>query len=114
MDNLEDKLVAGQSQDNQWQDAQYPFDGKWMPDVDPALIGPRNFADIRNLRYNDQSIEGINGYAVVNSTALTSVNGYANIRDGIQLRTNRTDNSFILVHSTNDSAAGRVHINTSD
>jgi hypothetical protein len=103
------KIQVGQTQDNPWQDTQYPFDGEWMPDVDAALIGPRNFTNIENLRYNDRSIEGVNGYTNVNATALTT---YIKIRDGHQLRSDKTIKSYVCVAATDDSNPGRVYINT--
>ena len=101
-------IQAGNAPNVEWVDAQYSFDGQWMPDLDPALIGPRNFATIENLRYNDRSVEGVNGYTTVNATAL----GYTLFRDGHQFRTNKTTNSFILASLTDDVNKGRVYINT--
>ena len=46
------------TKDNPWIDKQYSFDGKWIPAVDPALIGPKNYAELQNLRFNDKSLEG--------------------------------------------------------
>jgi hypothetical protein len=105
------KITPGQAQDIPWQDAQYPFDGEWMPDVDPALIGPRNFANLVNLRYNDRSIEGVNGYTLVNED--TALSTYTKIRDGHQLRSDKTQKSYILASAHDDSNPGRVYIHTS-
>lgn len=104
-------IQVGQAQDNPWQDGQYPFDGEWLPDVDPALIGPRNFADIQNLRYNDRSIEGVNGYTYVNNA--NAISTYTNIRDGHQLRSDKTTKSYVCVSAHDDSNPGRIYINTS-
>jgi hypothetical protein len=97
-----------------WKDAQYPFDGEWLPDVDPALIGPRNFANIVNLRYNDRSIEGVNGYTKVNTTAISGTDDVDLISAGWQLRTdpNKSPNSFILVRTEDSSGNGRVYLHT--
>jgi hypothetical protein len=102
-----------------WVDKQYPFDGEWMPDVDPALIGARNFADIRNLRYNDRSIEGVNGYTRINETyvidggdTVGAGGTFIKITNGFQLRTDRSTNSYVLVHSEDSSGNGRVYVNT--
>ncbi|MHA2067443.1 MAG: hypothetical protein ACXABY_24010 [Candidatus Thorarchaeota archaeon] len=102
-------IQVGQTQDNPWQDAQYPFDGEWMPDIDAALIGPRNFANIVNLRYNDRSIEGVNGYTNVNGTVIPT---YVKIRDGHQLRSDKTITSYVCVAANDGSTAGRVFTNT--
>jgi hypothetical protein len=81
-----------------------------MPDVDPALIGARNFANIQNLRYNDRSLEGVNGYTLVNEdTALTT---YVKIRDGHQLRSDKTVKSYICVSGHDDTNEGRVYVHT--
>lgn len=95
-------------QDGVWYDAQYPFNGNWMPDIDPALIGPTNFATIENCRYNDSSIEGIGGYTKVNDTALST---YINIKNGHQLRTepSRSPSSYTLVHAVDATGNGRVY-----
>lgn len=103
------QMQLPQTPDNPWQDAQYPFNGAWMPDVDPALIGPQNFASIINLRYNDRSIEGVNGYTYVNNTTALAK---TKIRDGHQLRSDKTTKSYVCVHATDDSNPGRVYINT--
>lgn len=102
------KYQPPQVPDVEWQDAQFPFDGAWMPDQDPALIGPRNFAILTNLRYTDKSIEGVNGYSKFNTTAITD---YTLIDNGIHLRTDKTINSFMLVHAKFGDA-GRVYQNT--
>ncbi len=94
----------------EWQDAQFPFDGAWMPDMDPALIGARNFATLTNLRYTDKSIEGVNGFSKINTTALDT---YIDIDNLAQLRTNRTVRSYLLAHAApTPGGQGRVYINT--
>ena len=98
-----------QTPNNEWQDAQYPFDGAWMPDMDPALIGPRNFATLLNMRYNDKSIEGVSGYTKVNTTAIGT---YVNILSGIHLRSDKTTRTYNLVHAVSSLGQGRVYQNT--
>ena len=96
--------------DNEWVDKQYSFKGKWMPAVDAALIGPENFTRLENLRYNDRSIEGVNGYTNVNWT--TAIATYTDIRNGAQLRSDRTVQSYVLVHAANPTGdQGRVYQN---
>jgi hypothetical protein len=90
------------------QDAQYTFDGKWLPDLDPSLIGPENYTTLENLRYKDKGLEGVSGYTTVNSTALTT---YVNIRNGHQLRTTHTKPSYVLAHAIDGSGNGRVYQN---
>jgi hypothetical protein len=102
-----------------WVDKQFAFDGEWMPDVDSALIGARNFADIRNLRYNDRSIEGVNGYTRINESYVIDGGNtvgaggtYIKITNGHQLRTDRSTNSYTLAHAEDGSGNGRVYVNT--
>jgi hypothetical protein len=66
------KFDPPETPDNKWIDKQYSFRGRWIPAVDPALIGPENFATLQNLRFNDKSIEGVNGYTNVNDTTAIS------------------------------------------
>jgi hypothetical protein len=103
-------IQASSAPDIPWVDAQYPFDGEWLPDVDPALIGPRNFANISNLRYNDRSIEGVNGYTNVNDG--NAIATYTKITTGHQLRSDKTTNSFVLVRAEDGSGNGRIFQNT--
>jgi hypothetical protein len=106
-----------QTPNNEWKDAQYPFDGMWMPHVDSALIGARNFATLKNLRYNDKSVEGINGYTQVNSTTKLSAtySNYDYLRNGYQLRSDHTIKTYNLVHAQHSSSGqGRVFVNTGD
>ena len=97
-----------EAKDNPWQDLMFRFDGSWMPDVDGSLIGPQNYQELENLRYKDSGLEGVNGYTKVNTTAIAT---YTNIRTGHQLRTDKTQDSYILVNSTNTAGQGRVHLN---
>lgn len=96
--------------DNPWHDLQFPFDGMWLPNEDSALIGPRNFSTLTNLRYKDKTIWGINGYTKVNTaTALTT---YINIDNGFQFRSDKATKSYIMVHAVATSGQGRVYQNT--
>jgi hypothetical protein len=104
------EIKTPEAPDIPWVDTQYPFDGQWMPDLDPALIGPRNFANLLNLRYNDRSIEGVSGYTNVNNgNAITT---YTNLTAGFQLRTNRTTTSFNMVRAEDSGGQGRIYQNT--
>lgn len=98
--------------DVQWSDIQFNFDGKWMPDIDPALVGPDNYAAIENVRYRDSGLSGVNGYTKINTTALTT---YTDIRNGAQLRSSNTQKTYTLVHAANPSGdQGRVYVNRTD
>ena len=84
--------------DEPFQKQQYNFNGQWLPDLDPAEIGPSNFRTLQNLRYADKHPEGVLGYTEVNTTSITT---YTKIRSGIQLRTDRSNTSYVLVHAEN-------------
>lgn len=101
-------IQVAEARDKEWKDLVFRFDGKWLPDVDGALIGPDNYQTLENLRYKDSGLEGINGYTKVNTTALTT---YTKIRTGHQLRTNKTQDSYILVNAVDSGDQGRVFVN---
>lgn len=88
----------------------FNFDGAWLPSIDAALIGAKNFRELINMRYTEGGIEGINGYFDFNSTAIST---YTNVNSGIHFRTNRTDDSYILVHASDSSGNGRIFYSTS-
>jgi hypothetical protein len=95
---------------NEWRDAQFRFDGAWMPDVDGVLIGPDNYQTLQNLRYKDSGLEGVNGYTKVNTTALTAP--YTDIKTGHQLRVPETQSTYTLVHVQDPATGqGRVYSN---
>jgi len=104
--------------DAPWKDAQFRFDGKWLPELDGYLIGPNNYQELTNMRYLDTGIEGISGYSKINTTALDGSDGtlgnYPYIRNGFQLRTEEGGNkkSYVFVHSLNSYDQGRVFVNT--
>jgi hypothetical protein len=101
-------LKIQEAPNNEWKDTQFKFDGAWLPDVDGALIGPTNYQTLENLRYKDSGLEGVNGYTKVNTTALTT---YTKIRTGFQLRTDKTQDSYVLVHAVDSGGQGRVYVN---
>jgi len=92
-------------------DKMYKFSGQWLPSVDPILIGADNFQELINMRYCESGIEGVNGYFDFNSTAIED---YININSGLHFRTNRTGDSYILVHASDASGNGRVYYSTSE
>lgn len=107
---MPDNQVQG-APNNEWQDKQWAFNGAWMPDEDPALIGPDNFAVLQNLRYTDTAVEGVSGYTKYNTTAVST---YTNIDAGIQLEVNKTLSipSYTLFHAQDSGGQGRVFLNT--
>ena len=109
-----------QTPNNPWKDLQFRFDGKWIPDVDPSLIGPNNYAKIENLRYKDSGLEGVNGYSKINEDPLDGTAPYVAlgdfplIRNGHQLRSDRTQKTYTLVRSEDDGGQGRIFVNRTE
>lgn len=106
-----------QVNNNEWKDLQFRFDGRWVPDVDGSLIGPNNYQTLRNLRYKDSGLEGVNGYSNINTTTLDghgTLGDFPEIRNGFQLRSDQTQRTYVLVHSQNTSDLGRVFVNRTD
>ena len=88
----------------------YNFNGQWLPSVDPILIGAENFQELINMRYCESGIEGVNGNFDFNSTAIVD---HININSGLHFRTNRTADSYLLVHASDSSGNGEVHYSNS-
>ena len=57
-----------QAPDVQEQELQFFFDGAWLPDLDPAEIGAKNYSELKNLRYGPEKmgLEGVQGYTKIN------------------------------------------------
>jgi len=91
-------------------DEMFSFNGQWLPSVDAALIGAENYQELTNMRYNEGGIEGVNGHHDFNSTAITD---NINIKTGLHFRTNRDDDSYILVHAKDGDDDGKVFYSTS-
>lgn len=87
------------------------FDGAWLPNVDPALIGANNYKELINMRYTDSGMEGIKGCEEFNTTAIVD---HTDIKTGLHFRTNREDDSYLMVHAKDSSQQGEVHYSTSE
>jgi len=87
---------------------QHNFKGSWLPDVDPAQMGPENFRKLENLRPVDGGLEAVTGYSIINTSAISA---YIKIRDICQLQTDRDVKSHVLVHAVDSSGNGRVYEN---
>jgi len=48
--------------------AQFFFDGKWVPDMDPSEAGADNFTVMQNMKYSDTGPVGVSGYTKRTST----------------------------------------------
>lgn len=74
-------------------------EGAWLPNIDPILIGSKNFKSMENLRYQIAAPpEGVSGYTKINTTPITT---YIKLRSGIQLQSSRTIKSYVLVQAEN-------------
>ena len=94
------------------QEVQVYFDGAWLPDLDPAEIGMKNYSELKNLRYSSDrfGLEGVSGYTKINTTALTT---YTKIRSGFQLKSDYSTPSYVLVQAENSGETGsRVFVNS--
>lgn len=94
--------------DDRLKKEQYKFDGAWLPDHDAAEIGPTNFKTLENMRYGPNHPIGVSGYSKINTTALTT---YTKIRTGHQLRTDRTQKTYVLVNAQDASGNAKVYQN---
>jgi hypothetical protein len=95
-------------------DLMFSFDGAWVPSKDGALIGPNNFQELVNLRYNDSGIEGITGYTEVNTIGITT---HTTINSGIYFKAaDRAQKDYVLVHASDpdDSDDGAIYVNKTD
>jgi hypothetical protein len=72
------------------------------------MIGGTNYAKLENLRYKEQGLEGVSGYTKINTSALTT---YVNIKNGFQLKTNYTQDTYVFVHAVDGSGNGRLYQN---
>jgi hypothetical protein len=96
----------------EYKEKQFRFNGQWFPDRDPAVIGAENYSVLQNMRYNDGGLEGIHGYTKINTT--TAIGTYVNIKNGFQLKTNYTLDSYTFVHAVSAGGQGRIYLNLTD
>jgi len=90
---------------------QYFFKGAWLPSLDPAEISAQNYSELKNLRYgpDNMGLEGVQGYTKINTTALST---YLKIRNGYQLKTDRTVPSYVIVQAENSGdTASQLWVN---
>ena len=58
-----------------------PFTGAWQPGVDPLLIEFDGYSDIKNMRYTDKSIKGVNGFSKINTTPFSEPYDYTSFTE---------------------------------
>lgn len=87
---------------------QYIFKGALLKSTDPGLIGPENYQTLKNLEYTNDGLTITSGYSKINTTALTT---YTKIRNGAQLRVDRTVPSYVLAQAYDSSGNSRIYQN---
>jgi hypothetical protein len=93
---------VGQVADREIKSQFFGFNGAWMPDKDPAVIGADNFSTLQNLRYGNRTpIEAVRGYSKINTTLLEAGGGN-DANTIILVQSYTTDGSTDIV----DSAVG--------
>ena len=109
----EDKPGLPRLPDVAYIEKQYFFNGKWLPAVDPLTIGPDNFKTLKNMRYTDTAIEGVEGYTRINDTALSSSQDYTGggftLYDQSTLVTSVTSSAITLSGVVQTTDAYLVH-----
>lgn len=91
-----DALKASKGTEGAW-NVFLPFDGMWMPGVNPVAIGARNFKTLTNYSYNNTGIEGVNGYSKVSTSIISDT--YYKTRSGYHYKKQKPDESHVLVQA---------------
>ncbi len=71
------------------------FDGAWLPQFDPSLIGIKNFRTLTNLRPIGPTIEGVMGYSKITDTAAS---GYVVLSNGYHYKKDIPPESHVLAY----------------
>jgi len=88
-------IVAAPDAAITWKSFEDDFAGAWLPKGDPVRIGKNNYATVTNFRYTDFGFEGVGGHTRINPNPTGRT-----LTNGIQLRTNYTQESYVLVQGT--------------
>ena len=87
-----------------------PFTGTWLPGGNHLLIQPGDFVDMKNVRYNNTSIEGVSGYSKINTSVVNATN--LKIRNGFHFRKDEPAESHVLVQAYNtDLTTSKIYEN---
>ena len=101
-----------QSEDSPSKQFQSMFNGKWVTWDDPLLITAENYNDVSNLRYTNYGLEGVGGFTKINSSAIyAEASGQSSIKNGIQLRTNYTQTSYVIVQAEDNNDVRYLYCN---
>jgi hypothetical protein len=71
------------------------FNGRLRTNVDGASIGPNDFQVLKNLRYTDTNVRGVQGHTKINTTVLADTA----IRNGIHFRKDQPAESHVVVEA---------------
>ena len=89
------------------------FDGQWLPNVEPELIGPQNFKTLQNMRYRDGGIEGTQGSSKINTSIVNTV--YYRPLSGYHFKKDRPAESHVLLQCYNyNGTKSKVFENKTD
>ena len=58
-----------------------PFTGSLQLSDDPLLVEPDGYSELKNMRYTDKSIKGVNGYSKINTLPLHSLYDYTDFTE---------------------------------
>jgi hypothetical protein len=82
----------------------FRFDGRWMPSVNPFSVGAKNYVTLKNLRYEDQGLETVDGYSEINSTQIdTPVSGFHFYKEGeshVVAKVNNSGSYYLYENTT--------------
>jgi len=83
------------------------FNGKWLPDIEPELIGPNNFKTLQNMGYRDEGIKGVQGYSKINTTSLgIQHTGATTFRNGFHFKKDSPQESHVVIQTYNNDGTG--------
>ncbi len=88
---IPNEIVQAPDAPTEWHSFEDDFGGAWLPKGDPVRIGLKNYSTLENFRYTDFGIEGVNGHTRINTNNTGTV-----LTNGIQLRTNYTQESYVI------------------
>jgi hypothetical protein len=85
------------AEDRQIKQGEIQLNGKLITSQDPSVIGP-NFQSLKNMRYTDSSIKGLEGMTKINTSAIST---YTDIKNGFHFEKEQPAESHVLVQAAN-------------
>ena len=87
-----------------------PLTGRWIPSVDPALIGDTDFSVLKNMRYTKSGIKSVNGMSKINTSVINAT--YLKGRSAYHFVKDQPSESHVLVQAWNSGeTASKVYVN---